>query len=334
MSNKVSVAMCTYNGAHYIQEQLESIGRQSVMPDEVVVCDDRSTDDTVAIIRAYASRAAFDVKLHINEKQLGSTKNFERAVGLCSGEYIFFSDQDDVWYPEKVKRICEVLDANPRLGAVFSDADLVNGELEPLNMTMWQTVNFGKARRAKPLRDVLLQGCVVTGATMAIRSSIIPLISPIPKDWIHDGWIALLVASTSALGFVEKPLIGYRQHARNQLGAKVVNWRQKIMHVWRPSLAHAGMVALFDREFSDYSQILQRLRECQDGSRGPVPDEVLLHQSIEKLEEKIAFIAIRRRIHQNSWRGCLLALEGLMFRRYHSYTYGLQAFIGDIRPRL
>src|SRR4051794_15860948 len=95
-----SVAMCTYNGARFIGAQLASVAAQTRTPDELIVCDDRSTDETVAIVQKFADSAPFRVRLHVNEENLGSTKNFERAVSLCEGDLIALCDQDDVWLPE------------------------------------------------------------------------------------------------------------------------------------------------------------------------------------------------------------------------------------------
>src|SRR5215467_4239016 len=102
---KLSVALCTYNGSRFLQEQLGSIGSQSRPPDELVICDDGSSDDTVDIIKRFALNAPFPVKLEVNASNLGSTKNFELAVSLCCGDVIALSDQDDVWDATKLAKI-------------------------------------------------------------------------------------------------------------------------------------------------------------------------------------------------------------------------------------
>lgn len=99
---KISIAMATYNGAKYLQEQLDSFVTQTRQPDELVVCDDGSSDATVEILRHFAAGAPFAVEIHENEVNLSHAKNFEKALSLCGGDVIFFSDQDEVWFPEKV----------------------------------------------------------------------------------------------------------------------------------------------------------------------------------------------------------------------------------------
>ncbi|MBC7931137.1 MAG: glycosyltransferase, partial [Rubrivivax sp.] len=96
---RLSIAMCTYDGGRYLAEQLASIAAQTRAPDELVVCDDRSRDETTSIVRRFAETAPFPVRLYVNEQNLGSTRNFEKAIGLCEGELIALSDQDDVWLP-------------------------------------------------------------------------------------------------------------------------------------------------------------------------------------------------------------------------------------------
>ena len=222
---KISVAMCTYNGARFVDEQLASIASQTRPPDELVVCDDASSDATVEIVKAFASRSAFPVKLSVNEQTIGSTRNFEKAVRLCSGEIIALADQDDVWKPEKLGLIEAEFVSRPELGLIFTDAEIVDENLGATGRRMWREVGF-QEREKNLLRkgrglEVLLPGWSVTGATMAFRSRYRDLALPIPTDvpMIHDGWIALIIGAMGEVDFIDKPLIMYRQHAEQQIGA-------------------------------------------------------------------------------------------------------------------
>jgi glycosyltransferase involved in cell wall biosynthesis len=93
---KISIAMCTYNGAAFLPAQLQSILTQSRRPDEIIICDDRSTDDTRSILETFKNESPIPVILNINDQNLGSVRNFERAINLCTGDVIALSDQDDV----------------------------------------------------------------------------------------------------------------------------------------------------------------------------------------------------------------------------------------------
>ena len=228
--NKVSIALCTYNGANFLPEQLRSFLLQTRPPDELIVCDDRSSDATVEIIEKFAEVAPFSVSLHVNDENLGSTKNFEKAVSLCTGDLVFLSDQDDVWFPKKLEKFTTEFERSKNVGMVFSDAELVGETLEPLGHRLWEfSFTPEERRRAKKgkMFEVLLKKNVVTGATMAFRTTFREMFSPIPigiPNTIHDAWIALVIAANTDINFLEEPSIFYRQHANQQLG---IDWKYK-----------------------------------------------------------------------------------------------------------
>ncbi len=221
MNGKISVAMCTFNGENFLLEQLESIARQKRLPDQLVVCDDGSLDSTGEILQNFARRAPFAVRTHRNQERLGSTKNFEKAIGLCDGDFIALCDQDDVWEPTKLERLLEGI-ADSSIGGVFSDATLVDAYGRSLGRRLWQIHRFhlgqeGDLSREAAIR-LLLKHDVVTGATLMFRASIRELLLPICDLWVHDGWIAWMLILYSRMAFVAEPLVRYRVHARQQLG--------------------------------------------------------------------------------------------------------------------
>src|SRR5262245_36412717 len=126
MSRAFSVALCTHNGAAYIADQLASLAAQSRRPDELVVRDDASEDDTPAIVQAFAARAPFPVRFERHASRLGSTRNFDGAIAACTGDLIALCDQDDVWRADKLSAIERRFGGQPGVGMVFSDADLVD----------------------------------------------------------------------------------------------------------------------------------------------------------------------------------------------------------------
>ncbi|HEY9906733.1 MAG TPA: glycosyltransferase, partial [Thermosynechococcaceae cyanobacterium] len=119
---KVSIALCTYNGAPYILEQLESIEQQTWLPDEVIICDDVSQDNTVELIQEYTERSKLPIQLFRNPENLGYGKNFCKAMSLTKGDIIFLADQDDVWYPFKIERFIKELEQSPNLLVLQCDA--------------------------------------------------------------------------------------------------------------------------------------------------------------------------------------------------------------------
>jgi hypothetical protein len=220
---KISIALCTYNGEQFLREQLESFTYQRRLPDELIVCDDRSTDGTVSIVERFASQAPFPVVLVVNDENLGSTRNFEKAISICTGDIIFLSDQDDIWFPEKIERI-ESAFADEGVGLVFSDAEVVDEDLQPLDPKLSNLTFHATSRedlRTGRAFESLLKQNFVTGATAAFRSSLRHVITPTPvgvPNLIHDAWIALSIAIHARVVFIDEPLIKYRQHATQQIG--------------------------------------------------------------------------------------------------------------------
>ncbi|HEV2707708.1 MAG TPA: glycosyltransferase family 2 protein [Pyrinomonadaceae bacterium] len=321
---KLSVAMCTYNGARFLREQLASVAAQTRTPDELIVCDDCSQDETPQIVEAFAAEAPFDVRLQRNAANLGSTKNFEQAIRLCDGHLIALSDQDDVWLPEKLETLEAELARRPTAGLVFSDADVVDENLRPLGFRLWQATgeaNFGEAKqklfREGMAFDVLLAGNVVTGATMAFRAEYRELLLPIPGDTslIHDGWIAMLLAAVSELAFISRPLIKYRQHAAQQLGA------------YHGPASAGGLKAM--RRANPYASELHRLMTLAERLRAKRAafDGAA---ALAKLNEKAAHLRARMEISRAGLGRVPRIARELLTRRYHLYSNGVYSAAKDL----
>jgi glycosyltransferase involved in cell wall biosynthesis len=151
--NRISVALCTYNGERFLPQQLASIQQQTRLPDEVVVCDDRSTDRTVEMVRAFAASVSFPVRVIVNERNLGSAANFAQAIELCAGNLVALSDQDDIWYPIRLERSEQELTEHPEAGLVFSDGDIIDDRDQLVGTRLWTYFGF-----AGEVRDRLLAG--------------------------------------------------------------------------------------------------------------------------------------------------------------------------------
>lgn len=224
---KFSIAMCTYNGATHLQEQLDSIRAQTRLPDELVVCDDKSSDATRDILVAFKLEAPFPVRLYFNETNLGCTKNFEKAIGLCDGHLIALCDQDDVWHPEKLSLTEAEFIKSKQTGLVFTDLEICDESLQPLGYRAWEArwVEFATReqrlfKQGKAL-NLLLTRNVVTGTAMAFRSEFKNLILPlhqIQQNMLHDRWIALMISSVAVLTPIPKPLVKYRIHPNQHEG--------------------------------------------------------------------------------------------------------------------
>jgi len=318
---RISTALCTYNGARWLPEQLQSYQVQLRPVDELIVCDDQSQDNSLRIVEEFAAATTLPVRAARNEVNLRSTANFAKAISLCSGDVIVLSDQDDVWLPQKIERLEKVLDANPMTGMVFSDAQMVDEKLQPLGYTLWDAVRFSphvrKVFRTNGAFDYLLRRYAVTGATMAFRSEYKDLVLPIPDDWVHDAWIALLISAVAEVAFVEESLILYRQHAAQQIGEKVRGLYGQYLMAKRMDLPY------FERLLKGHQAVRQRLAEQ---ARWPVGPEKLA-----ALDEKINFLEQRISMRRgNRLRRLLPIAEQLRRGRYGRFGEGWKSLGQDL----
>ncbi len=207
----VSITLATFNGGRYIATQLQSLARQTCAPVELVIADDGSTDDTVAIIRDFARTTSIPVRIVGTTGGNGPTRNFERAMMEARGDVVMCCDQDDVWHPYKIERMLQAF--NPMTTLVFCDANLVDENLIPLGKTLWERLNF-EANRFNPI-EYLGKRTIAFGLTMAYRNSpaLRNLVFPIPMPFGHDNFVALVAACMGEIKIVPMPLLDYRQHS-------------------------------------------------------------------------------------------------------------------------
>ena len=218
--------MATYNGARFLRGQLNSIIDQTVPPDEIVVSDDASSDETLEILRQAAGHSSVDVHVMANAERAGVNGNFGRAIAATTGDVILLADQDDVWARQKVERLQAQFE-RPEVTAAFSDATLIDEVGQPLGRTLFQSGPFRKVEQRRVDRgegfDGLLRWNYVTGATFGFRASVKPLALPIPPAGLHDAWIALLASAVGRLSLLHEPLISYRIHGSNLQGVPSQN---------------------------------------------------------------------------------------------------------------
>jgi glycosyltransferase involved in cell wall biosynthesis len=202
----ISIAMATYNGERYIREQLDSFAAQTLLPDELVICDDCSGDDTLAIVEDFAESAKFRVHFVRNERKLGYTLNFEKALSLCGGDLIFLSDQDDVWFPEKLQIIRDVFRSHPAVEVVINDIEIADAQLKPSGVTQ-----ASNTQRAGHKDRGFVNGCSTT-ITKGWRNVVLPI--P-PTYAVYDHWIHMAAYYLNKRLVLDNTLQYYRRHEGN-----------------------------------------------------------------------------------------------------------------------
>lgn len=321
---RISIAMATYDGSDFVEEQLESFAAQTRLPDELVVCDDCSTDDTPAKLEAFAARAPFEVRVEHNPRNLGTTPNFGKAVSLCSGELVFLSDQDDVWLPDKVESFERVFDERPEVGAAFSNGAVVDAGGAALGHTLWDGVMFTPSEREALRRgaatDVLVRHVVAAGCSVAFRSAYRDLYLPLPElHDSHDAWITFLIACVSEIALIERELIRYRVHGENQFGLRKLTLREQLEKArWQLE------EGLFDYGRRFFALVRERLEQ----GHYEVDPRV-----IAQVDAKIAHMKKRDEMSPRFFARLPDVLGELVAGNYARFSYGMKSVAQDLLLR-
>jgi len=201
---KVSVCMATFNGAKFIEQQIQSILKQLSPDDEIIISDDGSTDSTAEIINGFND---VRIQFFLNTGKKGVAGNFENALTKATGEYIFLSDQDDVWLDKKISTIITELQ---KYDCVLHNGHLIDGKGDFLNNDLFSIYNTRSGYCANLIRNTYV------GCCMAFRSDLLKSILPIPdKITMHDMWIGLLAEKLRKTKIISDNLILYRRHGNN-----------------------------------------------------------------------------------------------------------------------
>lgn len=239
MNTKISVAMATYNGSSFIRDQLDSIYHQTRTVDEVIICDDHSTDNTLEIINQYIdSRHLKYWKVIKNETRLGFCGNFWKAVGLCSGEIVFLSDQDDVWYPDRVENMTTVLLSSSDINMVACSYDLCDQNNNLIN----KNIPFNRSNADGKLEDIplknIIQTSAIRGCSIAFKRKILKgeQLLDLKNGPGHDWLISCYAATKGRVVFINRRLFRYRIHATNA-SKDTKSYLEKLLHSDKRHLA-------------------------------------------------------------------------------------------------
>lgn len=202
----ISVIVCTYNGVLFLEEQIQSIIAQTYSNIEIIISDDASKDNTCEIIEKYRTNAL--ITINLNKENIGLQKNIGLSASLCKGEYIAFSDQDDIWMPQKIEKL---YDAIGNHSLVYSDSKLIDDFGNDLHKNLSDFRHFQNIYNAKGFGIYN----AVSGHTMLATKELLLSALPIPAGYYHDWWIAIQAANSNGIQFLNEKLTLYRQHDNN-----------------------------------------------------------------------------------------------------------------------
>ncbi|VWX60527.1 Glycosyltransferase family 2 protein [Burkholderiales bacterium 8X] len=326
MAASISVALCTRNGARFLAAQVESICAQDLLPAQIVVSDDGSSDDSIEVVRQTVERLGLAGRIELdvfhNPTPLGVTRNFEQAVKACRHELIALCDQDDVWHAGRLKRMAASFEADPELLLLHTDARLVDAELRPIGPTLFEALEVEpweiQAIHEGRAFQVLLRRNLATGATTMFRRRLLEAALPFSAEWVHDEWLASIAAAIGRVDLLPEPTIDYRQHGNNQIGARPPTLAEKV----RKALDSRG-----DKHLQRWRRavaLLDRLIGLGDRVEPGI---------VEAQRAKVAHQRFRADLPASRWRRLGAVIREARAGGYDRFGRGKQAVAQDLLER-
>lgn len=251
---RVSIAMATYNGERYLREQFDSILAQTIPFYELIICDDASTDGTWDILLEYANMDC-RIKVFRNLQNIGVTKNFERAIKKCSGEFIAFSDQDDIWLPDHLEILLNGIGDKM---VVVGDAEIMDakGHRSGLKLSYCEGIDYVPENDLQKAYTIFFYRGYCQGASMVIHRSLLEKVIPMPTSIhnYHDFWLSSLACFYGGISHLDTVITLYRRHE-----ATVTGNRKK--RTWLTKMRTVGSHVLFNRTLQHRLALVTAIRE-------------------------------------------------------------------------
>ncbi len=333
--NKISIALATYNGASYLREQLDSFLAQTRLPDELVVSDDGSHDNTLTIVKAFQKNAPFEVVLLQNEVNVGYSGNFNRALMRTTGDLVFLSDQDDVWFPDKIERMVSEAGQHTDSLVIMNDAALTDAYLNDSGLT-----KLGQIRSAGLSDSTFVMGCCAV-----VKRDLLDICLPIDARYkSHDKWIVLFADGMGRKRIISEVLQSYRRHGSNESNLAVnrtVKFTRHSRRMMRLSWYRRHLLSLLKAECSndqhqqstDMEEILlEGLRDAARKAPEPYRSELLGYVETygRSISTKKANMAERFLIRQKPRFRRIGRVIGLWRRGVYRDYSGVNSAVRDI----
>jgi hypothetical protein len=322
---KISIAMATFEGSKYLVEQFNSLCAQTRQPDEVIVYDDASSDNTLDILREIEKTSKFPIKVIKGRANRGVNYAFEKASAACRGEYIFFCDQDDYWELDKIEKFISVFERDAKVGMIFCDATEMDAEGQFLSGSLWQKIGFTQRRRrnfeADPVGELIQRGNLVYGMSAAFRAEAIRPFYPIdadPRGMTHDTWFALHVMAMSWTGItIDEPLVRYRRHVNQATNNQHLDSQTK----------NKGSVKARSRHDVALLQALQAVIKNITNISFDDSNATTL-EAVRSIEFKVSHILLREEVRKN--KNVRLAVLAALSSGYWRHARGPLSVLVDL----
>lgn len=315
---KISIAMATYNGEMFLQEQLDSFAIQTRLPDELIVQDDGSTDRTILILQGFAAKAAFPVKIMVNPKRLGVTRNFERAMMRCSGDIIFLSDQDDIWKNTKIERMMNIFIENQDIVITICDALIFTSAISEAKTSMLENIKKGRSGDTD----------FVHGCCTAVRKTFLNIILPIPilenNKIGYDEYLHMMGRWASGRITKDNPLQYYRRHSENASSTNMYNDNISMLNKLAYYFNQYSKIKSGDkkREWLEFQNNIAKAVTARQTNKLPIKNKKALDRAAKTLETRSNLIRLPK-----SHR--MYSIIKLLFDGDYNQFSGLKSAISD-----
>ncbi|WP_118857360.1 glycosyltransferase family 2 protein [Sphingomonas mesophila] len=321
---RLSIAMTTYNGARFLPVQLASFESQSRQPDQLVVCDDGSTDSTIAILDQFARSAPFEVKVVRNAENLGHERNFGKAISLAEGDIIMLADQDDEWLPNKLSVVEHAFSAHPGVLLVANNVMITDERLVPTGRTVIEQM------RRSGLYGKRGQGLTL-GCATSFRRQLLELASPIPAlDFGHDSWVHELAHALDSRLIVPEVLQLYRRH-----GANASNWGfdgakpATPLTIMKPS-AGKDLSPIWKKRERAFALIGERLRSLGPQAYGRLGARRTYAEALAEVDNARDAVVRRMAVFGKGRTGRMRLALSLLLRGDYRHFLGWRSFLKDL----
>jgi glycosyltransferase involved in cell wall biosynthesis len=320
---KISVAMAVYNGSKFIKDQVLSILEQSRRPDELIIVDDCSSDDSWKIIKELENQFSEIIHSTKNQKNIGYVGTFNIALSKATGDLIFLSDQDDFWYSNKIEEVVKFSNSNLQYAVIQHDVDLVNESLQKSGFSF-----LGQIKSVNASIESAVLGCA-----MVVRKPFLQKCLPIPSDFTaHDIWINEFAEQFDLKGILPSALIAYRRHQDNESG-----------HV----LFSQKKLSPFDFKFNYYVEIFKRDKKSSlerrlidrkliqtryvEFSKDPNFEfDAFLPKKLAQIQAEIESLEMRSSINKRKFLFKILGFCQLAINGGYKNSLGLKSYLRDL----
>jgi len=269
----ISVLMCVYNGERFLVEQLESLRNQTYQPDEVIIYDDCSYDSSIKLLREYISKYNLEStwRVNVNTSRKGWRLNFYDAIAECNGDYIFFCDQDDIWFTDKISVMIDVMKENPNILVLNGLFETIDSSGSTVNIMDWTADNVYDRKIVKhDLEEISYTWKQRIGCTIVIRKIIKEQLKYFTCNqyFAHDIWAFNIGALLGGYYHINYPVVKYRVHGDNATAdntVKMLNRTERIQKL-EGKINHleytSGGFKLMDKTIIDkdeYSRFLKAI---------------------------------------------------------------------------